>query len=253
MFKLGVILSHFGAQICAKLYNMRKNGSRLISIKQYRTTDLFVFALILAAAEILSALAARWFPSQAIYTFSLMVPIALTVMMRWGWPSVFYAAAGGLVVCLLSAGTAQVIHYACYIIGNAVISLMLIPAYLIGRDKIRSKWWSSALFALGGWLCVYLGRSFVWAIAFAISPMSGNYIWSGFVDFASGDLLSLAVAIIVVLVLRRLDGMFEDQVMYLKRVDKERQDRMRIDQFGENLGEIDEETFKILNKDNDLF
>ena len=166
---------------------------------------------------------------------------------------VFYALAGGVIVCLISAGTAQSIHYACYIIGNSFIALMFIPAYLVGRDRIRSKWWSSALFALGGWLCVYLGRSLVWAIAFAISPLSGQYIWSGFLDFAVGDLLSLAVAIIVVLVLRRLDGMFENQVTYLKRVDKERRDRMRIDQFGENLGEIDEETFKILNKDNDLF
>lgn len=232
---------------------MRKNGSRFISIKQYRATDLFVFALILAVAEILSALAARWFPAQALYTFSLMVPIVLTVMMRWGWPSVFYASAGGLIVCLLSGGAASGINYACYIIGNAFISLMLVPTYLIGRDKIRAKWWSSALFAIGGWLCIYLGRSVVWAAAFAISPVASRYVWSGFVDFAAGDLLSLAIGIIVVMVLRRLDGMFENQVTYLKRLDKERKEKMRVDQFGENLGEIDEETFKLLNKDNDLF
>lgn len=232
---------------------MRKNGSRFISIKQYRSTDLFVFALVLAAAEILTFLAAKWFPGQAFYTFSLMVPVVLTVMMRWGWPSVLYAAACGLLVCLLGVRAAQGINYACYIIGNTFIALMLIPAYLIGRDKIRVKWWSSALFTLGGWLCVYLGRSLVWMIAFAISPVEGAFIWSGFTAFALSDSLSLAVAVLVILVLRRLDGMFEDQVAYLKRVDKERRDRMRIDQFGENLGEIDEETFKILNKDNDLF
>lgn len=232
---------------------MRKNGSRLISIRQYRTTDLFVFALILAAAEILSCLAVRWFPSAALYTFSLMVPIVLTVMMRWGWPGVFYAAVSGLLVCLLNESAAKGINYACYIIGNAFIAVMLLPVYLIGRDKIRAKWWGSALFVVGGWLCVYLGRSSIWSIAFVIFPVSGAYVWSGFVEFATGDLLSLVMAIIVVMVLRRLDGMFEDQVAYLKRVDKERKDRMRIDQFGENLGEIDEETLKLLNKDNDLF
>ncbi len=130
---------------------------------------------------------------------------------------------------------------------------MLLPTYLIGKDKIRSKWWSSALFALGGWVSVYLGRSVVWAVAYAISPLDGASVWSGFVNFAVGDMLSLIMTVVVVLVLRRLNGMFEDQISYLKRLDKEKRDKMRIDQFGENLGEIDEETFNILNKDNDLF
>lgn len=230
---------------------MRKNGSRLISLKQYRGTDLFIFALILGAAEILTWLAAKWFPMQAIFTFSLMIPISLTVMMRWGWPSVFYPVVSGLIVCLLASASA--INYACYIIGNAFMALMLIPTYLIGRDKIRSKWWSSALFAIGGWLCVYLGKSLVWAVGYSIHPMTGSTMWAGFVGFAGGDLLSLAVALLVILVFRRLDGMFEDQKTYLERVERQRKEKMRIDQFGENLGEIDEEAFNILNKDNDLF
>lgn len=229
---------------------MRKNGSRLISIQQYRATDLFVFALVLALAELFGYLAAQWLPSQAIYTFSFMVPIVLTVMIRWGWQSVFYAAGAGLLVCLLGASKAQGINYTCYIIGNAFIALMLLPTYLIGKDKIRSKWWGSALFALGGWVSVYLGRSIVWAIAASVAGMNA---WAGFVSFAVGDMLSLIMSVVVVLVLRRLNGMFEDQISYLKRIDKEKQDKMRIDQFGENLGEIDEETFNILNKDNDLF
>lgn len=230
---------------------MRKNGSRLISIGQYRTTDLFVFALILAVAEILTVLSARWFPGGAFFTFSLMLPITLTVMMRWGWQSIFYAIGSGLITSALLSGRG--INYACYIIGNACVALMLIPMYLIGKDKIRGKWWCAALFVLGGWLCVYLGRSAVWAIGYAISPSIGGSAIDGFAAFAAGDALSLVVAEIVVLVLRRLDGMFEDQKTYLKRLEAQRKEKMRIDQFGENLGEIDEETFEILNKDNDLF
>lgn len=232
---------------------MRKNGSRFISIKQYKTTDLFIFALILGVAELLNFFAVSWFPNQLVYNFSLMIPIVLTIMMRWGWPSVFYAVASGLLVCVMRGGGASGINYACYIIGNAFVALMLIPAYLIGRDKIRAKWWSSALFLIGGWLCVYFGRSLVWTIAFAISPVAGRYVWSGFVEFAVGDLFSLIIGTVLVLILRRLDGMFEDQVSYLKRMEKARQEKLRVDQFGENLGEIDEETFNILNKDNDLF
>ncbi|MDE7086883.1 MAG: hypothetical protein K2O67_01695, partial [Clostridia bacterium] len=168
------------------------------------------------------------------------MPIVLTVMMRWGWPSVIYAAASGLLVSLLNLGSATGAQFAIYIIGNAFIGLMLLPAYLIGRDKIRTKWWASALFAIGGWLCIYLGRSVIWAIAYAIAPVSGTYVWTGFEVFATTDLLSLAMAVVVVLVLRKLDGLFEDQKIYLKRYDKERRDKMRYDNFGDEPLEIDE-------------
>ena len=67
---------------------MRKNGSREISFSQYRTTDLFLFAVIVAVAELFAFAATVWFPEEAIFSFSFMLPLALTVMMRWGWPSV---------------------------------------------------------------------------------------------------------------------------------------------------------------------
>lgn len=232
---------------------MRKNGSRLISVKQYRATDLVIFAVILAVAEVFTHFAGKWFPGGALYTFSLTVPIILTVMMRWGWQSVLYAAASGLLVSLLSVKTATGTQYATYIIGNAFIAVMLLPLYLIGKDKIRAKWWRSALFAVGGWLCVYVGRSVIWAIAFAIAPQEGFNAWSGFSAYALSDMFSLVMAVVVIVVLRRLDGLFEDQISYLKRIDKERRDKMRYDDFGDVPVEIDEEALSILKRDNDLY
>ena len=65
--------------------------------------------------------------------------------------------------------------------------------------------------------------------------------------------MSLFAAVAVLLIMRKLDGMFEDQKSYLKRVDKERRDRMKYDGFGDEPVEIDEESLSILNKDNDLY
>lgn len=234
---------------------MRKNGSRLISVKQYRATDLFVFALIATVAEVLTYFAGKWFPSGAMYTFSLLVPIVLTVMMRWGWVGVLYATWCGLLNCLLGLGSGGVAgaQYASYIIGNSFIAVMLIPMHLIGREKIHKHWWSSVLITIGGWLSVYFGRSVVWAIAFTISPINGLKAWAGFELFAISELLSLAMAVVVVLVLRRLDGMFEWQKTYLMRLDSERRERIRRDEFGDEVIEIDEDTLSILSRDNDLY
>ncbi len=230
---------------------MRKNGSKQISIKQYRLTDLFIFLVILALGELLPHFAAVWFPSGATFTLSFVVPITLVVMMRWGWPSVFYALISGLIYCLLNQATGR--QYAVYLIGNAFIALMLLPRYLIGAKKIASKWWASALFVLGGWLCVYFGRATVSAICFAISPIAGSTAAGGYVAFALYDLLSLVIGMLIIIVLRRFDGMFEDQNLFLGRIEAEREEQKRRDTFGDELEDIDEEALEILNRENDLY
>lgn len=230
---------------------MRKNGSRQISVKQYRLTDLFVFAVILVLGELFPHFALEWFPQQAFFVLSFMVPIVVLVMIRWGWMSVFYAVASGAIYCLLNGGDG--VNYATYCIGNAFIALMLIPYYLIGEEKITSRWWASLLFVFGAWVCVYLGRSIVSSIALTISPIDGTNPISGFVSFALTDTLSLVIGVVIILVLRRFDGMFESQKRFLGRLDEERKEAQRRAIFGDKIPEIDEEALEILDRTNDLY
>ncbi|MGN0807208.1 MAG: hypothetical protein ACI4MN_02005 [Candidatus Coproplasma sp.] len=232
---------------------MRKNGSRQISLKQYRLTDLFLFLVILAISELIGYFAAGMWPDEAYYTVSFSIPIVLLVMMRWGWPSVLYALFSGLVVCLINIGKVNGHQWACYLIGNAFIALMLIPRYLLGSKKISSKWWATALFFIGGWLCVYLGKSVVWSIGYAISPVAGYTAASGFVIYAATDLLSLVMGTVLMLVMRKLDGMTEDQTEFLKRLDTERKEKQKADAFYDKGAELDEEAMEILKKSDDLY
>ncbi len=209
-----------------------------------------VFALIAVVSELLGYFATVWFPNSAFFTLSLAVPIACLVMVRWGWWAVFYPVLSGVTYCLINR--LGVNFYAVQCLGGMFVMLMLIPAKLIGVEKIRGKWFFTLLFAVGAWLCTYLGRSVIWVICFAIKPVKDAYIYSGFAGYAL-DVLSLFMAVLLLLVMRKLDGMFEDQKAYLKRVDKERRERMRRDAFGDEPIELDEETLGILNKDNDLY
>lgn len=229
---------------------MRKNGSRLISVKQYRATDLTIFALITIVSELLGYFATVWFAGSAFFTLSLVVPITCLVLARWGWQATFYPIIGGVTFCLVSGLSGN--YYAAYCLGGTFIMLMLLPAKLIGVDRIRKKWYFTALFAVGAWLCVYLGRSVLWAIAYAISPVEGATAYSGFLGFGL-DVISLFASVVVLLIMRKLDGMFEEQKKYLKRMDEERKLRMRYDSFGDEPVEIDEEALSILNRDNDLY
>lgn len=213
--------------------------------------DLCIFAGILLIAELTVHFAAIWLPDEAIFTFSFMLIIVLVCMVRWGWPSVFYALGSAVMYCALNKGALT--SYLVYGIGNCFVMLMLLPLKFIGTQKIVSRWWSSLLFVLGGWLCVYFGRATVWTICYAVQPVPGVAASSGFINFAASDLLSLAMSVVIALVLRRFDGMFENQKDFLDRVDKERKDKMRRDNFGDEPVEIDEEAMRILHRDDGLY
>lgn len=222
---------------------MRKNGSRLISLKRYRATDLFLFTVILAIFDLLAHFAIVLLPGGAFYMFTLTVPIVLLMMMRWGWWGVLYAIFDGVVLSALNAPNVWQ-NYLSYSIGNAAILLLLIPLHYIGKQKIAGKWYLTALFVVLGWLVMNLFTSFVQFICGEgfLSSLLGN------MGFGLTGFMSLAVGMILLLVLRKLDGMFEDQIHYLKRLDEERKEQMRLDEFGEKPVEIDEDTLSILKK-----
>lgn len=224
---------------------MRKNGSRLISLKQYKLSDLFVFAVILAGFDLISHFALVAY--QGSWTFSLLVPVTLLVMMRWGWQSIFYAAGDGLLYCVLNASQSGFRSelYAVYIIGNAFLALCLILLRLVGKEKIAKKWWLSMSLAVVGWFLVVIGRA-------TVAACCGYSFVSVLLEQLS-DIFSLGVAAILILVLRRIDGMFEDQVAFLKRTERERLEKSKADDFGLDPVEIDEETLKVLDKSNDLY
>ena len=218
---------------------MRKNGSKLISLRQYRLTDLFLFAAILVGFELIIHYAFIAFRGE--FTFSPMVPIVLLVMMRWGWPSVFYAVVDGALYCLLNGFSAQT--YCAYIVGNACIMLMLLPFKFIGKEKIRSKWYLSALTVIVGWLLVILGRTSL-AACFGVA-FQDALIWQLL------DCFSPVIGVVIILIMRKLDGMFEDQKHYLIRLDEERKEKARRDAYGDEPIDIDEESLAVLRKDDD--
>lgn len=222
---------------------MRKNGSRLISIRQYRLTDSLIFAAILVAFELILHFALIGY--NGAFTFSPLVPIVLLVIMRWGWQGVFYAVGDGILFCLLKGAGWQ--GYVSFGVGNAFIMVLLLAAKFFGKEKIAGKWYFSALFVLAGWLSVAFGRT---VVAACCGVNFVEILTEQFLEPAS--LLSLAMALIIILVMRRFDGMFEDQKHYLKRLDDERKAKAARDEFGDEPIEIDEETMSILTRRNDL-
>lgn len=225
---------------------MRKNGARFISYRQYRLTDMLLFAVILVAFDLASHFAVKSFGQGVGFIFTITVPITLLVMIRWGWQAVFYAVGDGLLFALLKSPSVWQ-NYIIYGIGYASVMLMLLPLHFIGRQKIVGKWYFSAAFVVFAWglmnLCITCLQA-IWGESFATAAA---------VNFGLGysGLMSLAIAVLLILVLRRIDGMVEHQKTYLKRLDKERREQSEADEFGEEPIDIDDELLEVLNKKDD--
>ena len=160
--------------------------NRHMTLKQYRNLDLFLFAVMLIISE------------------SLIVNAAI----RW------FAVVGGLVYCFWAGGSPK--QYLIYGIGNLFSLISLLMFRLFGKERIRENVLLALLFAVCTQLFMQMGRA-------CVSFVMGAPVSTGF-SFITTDALSGLFTMVIVWIASRLDGVFEDQISYLLRVQKENEE-----------------------------
>lgn len=193
---------------------------RNITLSQYRTIDLTMLAGILAGCQLLIHFAVTaWFPEQ-LYVVSPVAAVTALVMMRWGPWAGLHAALGGVLYALLAGGNWE--HILIYTAGNLLsMAALLIPG-LLGRERVRGDAFLSLMFALAVQAAMWLGRAGI-ALALGFAPA----VCLGFI---TTDILSGLFTLFIIWIVRRTDGLFEDQKTYLLRLREEQQAERR-DQF----------------------
>ena len=188
--------------------------NRHMTLKQYRNLDLFLFAVMLIISESLIVNAAiRWFPDQ-LYTVSVCAAIVSIVLMRWGPWAAIHAIVGGLVYCFWAGGSPK--QYLIYGIGNLFSLISLLMFRLFGKERIRENVLLTLLFAVCTQLFMQMGRA-------CVSFVMGAPVSTGF-SFITTDALSGLFTMVIVWIASRLDGVFEDQISYLLRVQRENEE-----------------------------
>ena len=189
-----------------------------MSVEEYRAIDIALFSVLLIVSEtVIITAATRWFPGEP-YTVSVTAAITAIVMMRWGAWAAIHAALGGFVLCFVSGGT--VLQYMIYCAGNLLSLGALLFIRLFGSENIRRDSFKSLVFALLVLLLMQLGRAGT-AVLFGTSIADAA-------GFVMTDTLSALFTLVIVWIVRRLDGVFENQKHYLLRVQKE----LREERFG---------------------
>ncbi len=194
---------------------------RQISLARYRNMDLVGLCVIMVIAQTLVSLAGtRWFPGE-LYTASPVAAVVALVMMRWnGWAAIHAAIAGLLYAILHGAGNWH--YFLIYGLGNLLSMAALLLFRVFDKEKIRKDGFLTMLYGFCVQLLMLVGRALV-------ALLLGYPIAACFV-FITTDALSILLTVVAVWCVRRIEGLFEDQIHYLLRIQSERQDEGR-DQF----------------------
>lgn len=186
---------------------------RQISLNQYRAIDLGIMTVLMAASQLVIHLAVnRWCAEQTGYIVSPVAAMTALVMMRWGLWAAIPAALGGLILTLLSGGTAE--QMLIYGAGNLLSMLAFLYLKFIGKERVRSNAVLALLFAVTVQLLMQFGRA-------AVALLLGHPLLACW-DFITTDAMSILFTMVIIWVVRRVEGLFEDQKHYLLRVQQER-------------------------------
>lgn len=186
--------------------------NRQISLSQYRTIDLSILTGLMAVSQLAIHLAVNfWRADSTGYIVSPVAAVVALIMMRWSLWAAIPACLGGVVLTLLSGGSAQ--QMLIYSAGNLLALLTLVYLKLLGKERVRGNAVLSLIFAALVQLLMQLGRA---AVAFLLGhPLQACW------DFITTDAMSILFTLVIIWIVRRVEGLFEDQKHYLLRVQQE--------------------------------
>lgn len=192
-----------------------------MSFKTYRAIDLCIMMAIIVLGELLISFASNaWFKLNSL-GISIVFPMLLIIAMRWGWLVAIPAVVGGAVSCFFSqlSGGQAVTPTLILISEVGTLSTLFSCLWfkLVGKQKTKDSW----LLSLAYVFLMYLIYSIFCGTVTAIVNCNGFF--SYIVYYFTRDSITLLFSVVVVLITRKLDGVFEDQKTYLLRLEKQRE------------------------------
>jgi hypothetical protein len=184
---------------------------RQISFSQYRNIDLTIMTAVLAISQFAIHIASSFLYPEQLYVVSPVAAVVALVMMRWSGYAAIHALFGGLFFTALSGGTWQ--HFVIYGAGNLLSLAALVMFRIWDKERIRKDVILSLVFALCTQLLMQLGRAGIAAVL--------GFPAAACLGFITTDILSALFTLFIIWIVRRIEGLFEDQKHYLLRIQSE--------------------------------
>ena len=186
-----------------------------MTYKQYRAIDITMLCLMTAVFEYIICLATNEWATLQAMAVSITLTMTCIAALRWNCYAVIIAIVGSLSYSM--AYKADFWQILCFS-GGSLFCILAIPLLkALGKENVRADFIKRSFFATTVYVAIVLGK---WLISSFISGFSINSLKLLFTT----DILSLVFAIVVLTLVKNLDGILEDQKAYLIRLDKERRE-----------------------------
>lgn len=193
-------------------------AQKSLTYSQYRSADVTIFSVIAVVFEVIVTLAAtQWFPEQD-YSISFVYVFVAMVAMRWGAMMLIPSTGCALAYCIALGANWQM--YVIMMVGNAFSLLLLAMHRLVGKQKIRDSAIWTTFYVIATFVFISFGR---FLVALPMPDVSMAESLNGILY----DVFPAVFALIIVLICRKQNGLFEDQKHYLIRTQKERDKEIR--------------------------
>ena len=191
-----------------------------ISFKQYRSIDVAMLCAITAFFEFIVCLATnQWFVLQAM---SVSITLAMTCIttFRWGKLAIIPSLVGSISYCIAYGSVSKTglsfQQISAHCLGSAFCILAVPILEKLGKENLRKDFIKRSAFVTIVYILIAIGRCL-------ISLLLGASI-NSLPAFFTVDILSLLFAIVVLTLVKDLDGVIEDQKAYILRLDRERRE-----------------------------
>lgn len=184
-----------------------------MSLKKYKTIDITIFTVIICLVEIVNTFVIKYIFKSEYYALSLVITLTLIVVVRWGIYGIIPAVIASTFSVIINKGSG--LHYFIYLVSCLGFMIPYLFLKIVGHRKVEDSLYLTILYCLIGFISVDLLRSI-----FAIT-INGN-IAQNFIQFFAFDMFNLIIGLIVIIIARKQNGIFEDQISYLKRIQAER-------------------------------
>lgn len=192
-----------------------------MSFKQYRSIDILILFILYGICEFGIIKIGSSMIDQP-YIISLMLPILLIVIMRWDVYSIYQAIGSAIFFVLIQHGDIK--QTIVYLLGNIGVWMIAVPLRKFGKERITSNVFNCMVYVLVGAILMEVFRY----IGMLIMYQSGI---GALVRLFATDALSIVFGIMVILVVRNLDGVFMDQKTYLLNLQKEKEEDNSSDEY----------------------
>ncbi len=197
--------------------------SQQLTFKEYRNFDLISFAVLSSIFEILIVFASNKWILDRPFTVSIIPFILILVTMRWNYFSAIHAVLGGAVYSvtlhLIKFGQISYQNIIIYSVGNCFCLFSILLFKIIKKEKVKDSVTWSIVYTVLVFLLIHIGHTLV-SLIFK-EPINI------FFNFMFNDSISLLFSIVLILILRKLDGVFEDQKAYLFRIQREEKEKQK--------------------------